>query len=79
MTAALTVGDEIVRLRRIARRFAMDAVLEPAMTAIAAGDSSTAVRELERFDRALAKLPNPQLGRGRFRARAARFSPCPNR
>jgi uncharacterized membrane protein YccC len=62
MTAALTVGDEIVRLRRVARRFAMDAVLEPAMTAIAAGDSHTAVRELEHFDRELTKLPNPQLG-----------------
>jgi hypothetical protein len=56
MTAALTVGSEIVRLRRIAQRFAIGDVLEPAMAAVAAGDSGAAVRELARFDKALVNL-----------------------
>jgi uncharacterized membrane protein YccC len=62
MTAALTVGNEIVRLRRVAQRFAICHVLRPAMAAIAAGDSSTAVYELIRFDSALTALPEARLG-----------------
>jgi len=55
--AALSVGSGIIRLRRIARRFGLDAELREAMAAIAAGDSAAGIRELERFDRALAELP----------------------
>jgi uncharacterized membrane protein YccC len=71
LAAALSVGIEIIRLRRIAHRFTCDAELESTMTAIAAGDSSAAIRELDRFDRALAELPATQPGaRVRLRARA---------
>jgi hypothetical protein len=57
MTAALTLGNDIIGLRHAAQRFAMTSELEPAMIAIAAGDSRTAVRALERFDQVLLKLP----------------------
>ena len=57
MTAALSVGGEIIRLRHIAHRFAIAAELEPALTAIAAGKSGAAIRALNRFDQALAVLP----------------------
>jgi len=70
LTAALSVGREVIRLRRIARRFARDAELQAAMTAIAAGDSGAAVCELDRFDRILAELPAAQPGAAlRMRAR----------
>jgi hypothetical protein len=62
MTAALSVGTGIIRLRRIAHRFTIGALLEPAMSAIAAGDSSTAIDALHRFDLALAALPAVQPG-----------------
>ena len=71
LAAALTVGRGIIRLRRIARRFGLDAELRGAMAAIAAGDGSAAIRELDRFDRALAELPPASPGAGpRLRARA---------
>jgi len=70
LTAALSVGSEIIRLRRIAHRFGRDAELAPAMKAIAAGDSNVAIHELDRFDQALAELPAEQPGaRPRLRAR----------
>ncbi|HEY4044221.1 MAG TPA: FUSC family protein, partial [Rhodopila sp.] len=70
MATALTVGTEIIRLRRIAGRFALDEQLEAAMIAIASGHSSVAVRELDRFDQALAELPATQPGaKLRLRAR----------
>jgi uncharacterized membrane protein YccC len=70
MTAALSLGREIIRLRHIARRFGAGAELEPAMTAIAAGDSLRAIRALGRFDQALAMLPATQPGvKARLRAR----------
>jgi hypothetical protein len=62
LAAALSVGSEIIRLRRIANRFGVGAELEPAMTAIADGDSFGAIRALDRFDRALANLPAAQPG-----------------
>jgi uncharacterized membrane protein YccC len=57
LMAALSVGREIIRLRRVARPFARGPELEAAMTAIAAGDSAAAVRELGRFDQELADAP----------------------
>jgi hypothetical protein len=57
LAAALSMGSGIIRLRRIARRFGLDAELSGAMAAIAAGDSAAGIRELNRFDRALADLP----------------------
>jgi uncharacterized membrane protein YccC len=75
MTAALAVGQEIIRLRHVARRLHIAADLEPAMTAIAAGDSSRAIDALDRFDRTLAELPAVQPGaRLRLRARATVYS-----
>jgi uncharacterized membrane protein YccC len=75
MTAALAVGSEIIRLRHVAHRFGVAADLEPAMTAIAAGDSGRAIDALDRFDRALAGLPAAQPGaRLRLRARATVYS-----
>jgi uncharacterized membrane protein YccC len=62
MTAALSVGTELMRLRRVAHRFALDARLEPAMAAIAAGRCGAAILALDHFDRALAALPEAQPG-----------------
>jgi uncharacterized membrane protein YccC len=53
LTAALSVGSEIIRLRQIAQRFALSAELDVAMTAFAAGDSAAAIRGFDRFDGAL--------------------------
>jgi uncharacterized membrane protein YccC len=70
LAVALLVGSEIVRLRRIAHRFALEATLAPALAAIAAGDSATAIRALARFDQALAEMPAARPGtRPRLRAR----------
>jgi hypothetical protein len=70
LAAALSVGSEIIRLRRVAARFALGAELGPAMAAIADGDSAAAIRELERFDRVLANVPAARPGaRLRLRAR----------
>jgi uncharacterized membrane protein YccC len=68
LAAALSVGSEVIRLRRIAQRFGVGAELKPVMTAIADGDSFGAIRALDRFDRALADLPAVQPG-GRLRLR----------
>jgi uncharacterized membrane protein YccC len=70
LAAALSVGSEIIRLRRIADRFALGAELAPAMAAIADGDSTAALLELDRFDRALAEVPAARPGVNlRLRAR----------
>ncbi len=46
LAAVLSIGIDIIRLRRIAHRFAVSAKLNAAMAAIAAGDSRAAIREL---------------------------------
>jgi uncharacterized membrane protein YccC len=69
LLAALSVGTEIIRLRRIARRFDKDGELDAALNALAGGDSSVATERLGRLDQRLAALP----GRGaqvRLRARS---------
>ena len=75
LAAALSMGSGIIRLRRIARRFGLDAELRGAMAAIAAGDSAAGIRELDRFDRAVADLPSALPGaRLRLRARGTILS-----
>ena len=75
LTAALSVGREVIRLRHIAHRFACGAELKAAMRAIAAGNSGAAIRALDCFDRALAHWPATQPGaRLRLRARGTILS-----
>jgi uncharacterized membrane protein YccC len=75
LAAALSVGKGIIRLRRIARRFALEAEVRGAMDAIAAGNSAEGIRALHRFDRALAVLSPTLPGVGpRLRARATVLS-----
>jgi uncharacterized membrane protein YccC len=70
LMAALSVGREVVRLRRIACRFGCDVEVEGAMKAIAAGNSNAAIHALDRLDRALAEQPAARPGaRLRLRAR----------
>jgi uncharacterized membrane protein YccC len=54
LLAALAVGSEIVRLRLTARRFGLGADLDPALAAVAQGNSANAVAHLAPLDAALA-------------------------
>jgi uncharacterized membrane protein YccC len=70
LMAALWVGTEIIRLRRIAHRFDGDVELDAVLDAIAKGDSSAAAERLTRLDQRLAALPDTGPGaRARLRAR----------
>jgi uncharacterized membrane protein YccC len=72
LVAALLVGTEIIRRRRVAHRFDQDAELDAALDAVARGDSSAAAERLARLDRRLATLPDTGPGaRARLRARAS--------
>jgi hypothetical protein len=72
LVAALSVGTEIIRLRRIAHRFDQDVELDGALDAVAKGDSSAAAERLARLDQRLAALPNTRPGaRARLRARSS--------
>ncbi len=57
LLAALSVGTEILRLRRIAPRFGLGPALDAALDAVAAGDSVQAIERLSRVDGTLARLP----------------------
>jgi uncharacterized membrane protein YccC len=57
LAAGLSLGGEMIRLRRIAHRFALAAEFDRAMAAIANGDSAMAIRQLEGLDQALADTP----------------------
>ena len=70
LMAALSVGTEIIRLRRVAHRFDQDAWLDPAFDALARGDSSVAIKRLGQLDRRLAALPGSG-ARVRLRARSS--------
>jgi uncharacterized membrane protein YccC len=72
LLAALSMGAEIIGLRRVARRFDLEVELGPALDAVARGDSSVAIELLGRFDRILTGLPGamPE-ARVRLRARAS--------
>jgi uncharacterized membrane protein YccC len=72
LLAALSVGTEIIRLRRVARRFELHAELDAALDALARGDSSAAAKRLARYDKALASFPSTGPGaRVRLRARGS--------
>jgi uncharacterized membrane protein YccC len=72
LLAALSVGTEIIRLRRIARRFALHAELDAALKALADGDSSVATEHLARYGKRLAGLPSTgPAARVRLRARGS--------
>jgi uncharacterized membrane protein YccC len=57
MLAALSVGTEIIRLRRIARRMDLGSELDAALEALAEGDIALATARLDRLDDALAARP----------------------
>jgi uncharacterized membrane protein YccC len=72
LLAALSVGNEIIRLRRVARRFDLHVELEAAHDAVARGDGAVATERLARVDRKLAALPDATPGaRVRLRARGS--------
>jgi hypothetical protein len=68
LLAALSVGSEIVKLRPVARRLGVSGDAEHAFTAVAEGDSPTAIARLKRLDAELAA--NEAAGHGTIRARA---------
>jgi uncharacterized membrane protein YccC len=70
LVASLSVGTEIIRLRRVAHRFDRDAELDPAFDALAGGDSSVAIERLGRLDQRLAALSGSG-ARVRLRARSS--------
>jgi uncharacterized membrane protein YccC len=72
LLAALSTGAEVIRLRRVARRFDWQVELGPALEALARGDSSAAIERLGRLDRMLAGLSSATPGaRVRLRARGS--------
>jgi hypothetical protein len=72
LLAALSVGTEIIHLRRVGRRFDLHVELDPALDAMARGDSSVATERLARLDRILAALPITRPGvRVRLRVRGS--------
>jgi uncharacterized membrane protein YccC len=72
LLAALSAGTEIIRLRRIARRFDLHVDLDAALDAVARGDSSVAAERLGRLERMLAALPSTRPVAGvRLRARGS--------
>jgi uncharacterized membrane protein YccC len=72
LMAALSVGTEMIRLRRIARRFDLDLTLDATLDAVARGDSAAAAKRLAEFDRMLAALPDTRPGASvRLRARGS--------
>ena len=72
LLAALSVGEEIIRLRSVAHRFDVHADLGLALDALAAGDSILATEYLAQLDEKLAGLPRTQPGFWiRLRARAS--------
>jgi uncharacterized membrane protein YccC len=54
LLAASLVGEEIIQLRDVAHRFGLNADLDPALAAVAQGDTASATAQLARFDAALA-------------------------
>jgi uncharacterized membrane protein YccC len=72
LVAALSVGTEIIRLRRVAHRFDQDVELDAALDALARGDSAVATERFARLDKRLAALPRSRPGaRVRLRARGS--------
>ena len=65
--AVLSVGAEIIRLRRICRRFDLGSHLDAALETMARGDSAMTIVRLTRLDEALAARP----GAAALRARSS--------
>jgi uncharacterized membrane protein YccC len=65
LLAALSVGTEIIQLRRIARRLDSGAELDTALEAAARGDSAIATTHLARLDEVLAARPGAAALRAR--------------
>jgi uncharacterized membrane protein YccC len=57
LMAALSVGTEIIQLRRIVPRLGLDSDLDAALEALAQGNSAIATARLTQFDDRLASLP----------------------
>ena len=71
LVAAVAVGKEIVRLRRVAPRFVPGAAVDAALKALAEGRSGEAIERLKDIDRLIAALPGAKSGsRILFRLRA---------
>ena len=60
LMAALSVGSEIIRLRRIAPRLGLGSELDAALAALAQGDSAIATARLARLDHRLAARPGAE-------------------
>jgi hypothetical protein len=72
LLAALSLGTEIIRVRRIARRFDQEVELDAALDAVARGHSHEAIERLGQLDRILAAVPATRPGaRVRLRARGS--------
>jgi uncharacterized membrane protein YccC len=72
LVATVSIGTEIIRLRRIAHRFDVGADLATALNAVAQGDSGTAIQSLAQIDRSLAAFPDARQGAtARLRARGS--------
>jgi uncharacterized membrane protein YccC len=72
LLAALSVGIEIIRLRRVAHRFDQDVELDAALNALAKGNSSVAIERLTQLNLRLAVVPDTEPGaRARLRARGS--------
>jgi uncharacterized membrane protein YccC len=62
LVAAVAVGKEIVRLRRVAPRFVPNSAVDAALQALAEGRSAEAIDRLKDIDRLLAALPRSAPG-----------------
>ncbi|MEA2774517.1 MAG: hypothetical protein QOD93_7479 [Acetobacteraceae bacterium] len=72
LLAALSVGSQIIRLRRVARQLDLRLWLDAALDAVAGGNSVVATECLARVDQTLAALPSTSpRPRIRLRARAS--------
>ena len=72
LLAALSVGTETIRLRRLASRFDQEIELGAALEGVALGKSIVAIEHLTRLDRMLAALPETSPGaNARLRARGS--------
>ncbi len=65
LVAALSVGIDIIRLRRICRRFDLGVHLDAALATMARGDSAMTIVRLARLDEALAARPGDAALRAR--------------
>jgi hypothetical protein len=72
LLAALSVGTEIIRLRRVARRFELHTELDAALDALARGDCAVATELLARYDKRLAAFTSTRPGaRVKLRTRSS--------